>query len=64
MNSYKDLLIWQRSKNLVLAIYKITHNFPKDELYALTSQIKRCSISIPSNIAEGRDTDKNFIYLK
>lgn len=67
MKSYKDLLIWQRSKELVLTIYKIANSFPKDEIYALTSQIKRCSISIPSNIAEGwgRDTDKNFInFLK
>lgn len=63
MKSYKDLLIWQRSKTLVVTVYKIVSKFPKEELFALTSQIKRCSISVPSNIAEGwgRDTNKNFI---
>jgi four helix bundle protein len=63
MKSYKDLLIWQRSRTLVVTVYKVVSKFPKEELFALTSQIKRCSISVPSNIAEGwgRDTNKNFI---
>lgn len=48
--------------NLSVKIYKITQTFPKDELYGLTSQIRRCAISIPSNIAEGRgrNSDKDF----
>jgi four helix bundle protein len=62
MKSYKDLLIWKRSKDLAVIIYGITTKFPKEELYGLTSQVRRSSISIPSNIAEGwgRDSDKNF----
>ena len=52
--SYKDLIYWQRSMDLVVAIYKLTNKFPKSEIFGLTSQMRRCSISIPSNIAEGR----------
>jgi len=50
--NYKNLIVWQKSMELCLKIYKITEKFPKDELYWLTSQIRRASISIPSNIAE------------
>jgi len=52
--SYKDLIYWQRSMDLVVAVYELTSKFPKSEIFGLTSQMKRCSISIPSNIAEGR----------
>lgn len=51
--SYKHLKVWQKSKELCLLVYKITKEFPKEEIYAITSQIRRCAISIPSNIAEG-----------
>ena len=63
IKSYQDLLIWQKGKEITLKVYQLTNSFPKEELYALTSQIRRCSISIPSNIAEGwgRGTDKNII---
>lgn len=62
VNSYKDLIIWQKGIKLVVLVYKLTKKFPQDEIYALTSQIKRASVSIPSNIAEGfgRRTDKSF----
>jgi len=50
---YRDLIIWQKAIKLVTKIYKITKSFPKEEVYTLTSQIRRSSISIPSNIAEG-----------
>ena len=45
--------VWKESMALALMVYKLTENFPKTELYGLTSQIRRCSVSIPSNIAEG-----------
>jgi len=62
-NSYRDLIIWQKSMHLVKEIYLLSKTFPKEELYGLTSQIRRCAISIPSNIAEGRGrgSDKEFI---
>ncbi|MEK7462947.1 MAG: four helix bundle protein [Patescibacteria group bacterium] len=53
LNSYKELIVWQKSFELTKKIYKSTENFPKSEIYGLTSQIRRASISIPSNIAEG-----------
>ena len=51
--SFKDLIVWQKSYKLVSEIYKITRNFPKEETYGLSQQIRRASVSIPSNIAEG-----------
>jgi len=54
INSYKDLIVWQKSMELVVEIYKLTDLFPKTELYGIISQMRRCSISMPSNIAEGR----------
>ena len=65
IKSYKDLLIWQKGFQIVISTYKLTKNFPQEELYALTSQIKRASVSIPSNIAEGygRNTDKSFSHF-
>lgn len=65
VKSYKELLIWQKGIQIVLKVYKLTHSFPKDEIYALTSQLKRASVSIPSNIAEGfgRQTDKSFNHF-
>jgi len=53
MNSYRELQVWQKGMVLVTEVYLLTNKFPKEELYALTSQIKRCAVSIPSNIAEG-----------
>ncbi|MFH1207672.1 MAG: four helix bundle protein [Patescibacteria group bacterium] len=53
ITSYKDLIVWQKSVELVTQIYHITKGFPKSEQFGLTSQIRRAAISIPSNIAEG-----------
>ena len=50
---YKELKVWQRAKSLVTEIYKVTAGFPKEEVYGLTNQMRRCAVSIPSNIAEG-----------
>jgi len=54
MKTYQDLTVWQKSIELVLAIYELTDNFPKEEIFGLTSQIRRATVSIPSNIAEGK----------
>jgi len=53
VQNFKSLKVWEKSHELILAVYKATTNFPKDELYGLTSQIRRASASIPANIAEG-----------
>ena len=53
IQSYKDLIVWQKSIALVKIVYKITDNFDRSDLYGLTSQIRRSAVSIPSNIAEG-----------
>ena len=65
ISSYKDLLIWKKGIIIVVKVYQLTKAFPSEELYALTSQIKRASVSIPSNIAEGygRNTDKSFSHF-
>lgn len=62
MKNFKNLKVWQKAHNLTLAVYKATQNFPKEELYGLTSQIRRSSSSIPANIAEGcgRGGDADF----
>lgn len=54
MKTYKDLIVWQKSTELAIAVYKLTNKFPKEEMYGLTSQINRAAVSIPSNIAEGK----------
>ncbi|MEM8944614.1 MAG: four helix bundle protein [Planctomycetota bacterium] len=53
MAGYQDLKVWQVGVDLSVQIYRVTKDFPKEELYGLTSQIRRAGISIPSNIAEG-----------
>ncbi len=62
MHNFKELNVWKESMSLAKEIYFVTKSFPSEEKYGLTSQINRCSISIPSNIAEGagRGTDKDF----
>jgi len=68
MKTHKDLEVWKESIELVKQIYETTKESPKEETYGLTSQIKRCAVSIPANIAEGaaRRTRKefiNFLYI-
>ena len=65
VRTHRDLDVWKKSIELVTLIYKYTAEYPKDEVYGLTSQIRRCAVSIPSNIAEGsaRTTKKDFSYF-
>ena len=62
MNYFKELIVWKKAIELVTQTYVKTKNFPKEEIYGLASQIRRCAISIPSNIAEGcgRKSSKDF----
>ena len=64
INSYQDLEVWQVSMDLVVLCYKVTKNFPSDERYGLTSQIRRSAASIPSNIAEGYGCDQSGSYIQ
>ena len=54
VQSYRDLVAWNKAMDLVTEIYRVTHNFPKEELFGLMSQLRRAAVSIPSNIAEGK----------
>ena len=60
---YKDLIVWQKAIDLTLLIYKLTQEFPKSEIYGLTSQMRRASISVASNIAEGYGKSSKGEYL-
>jgi len=65
LKSYKELIVWQKSIELVKEIYKLTNEFPRSEIYGLSSQMQRAAISIPSNIAEGysRKNLKEYIQF-
>ncbi len=65
IESHKDLIVWQKSLELVERIYQLTKEFPKDELYGLTSQMRRAAITIPTNITEGyqRNYIKEYIQF-
>lgn len=64
VRSYRDLVVWQKSMDLVVMIYQLTDQFPKQEIYGLTSQMRRAAVSIPSNIAEGRYRGTRKDYTK
>jgi len=51
--SFRDLKVWQKSMELTAAVYRLTHGFPREEMFGLSSQLRRSAVSIPSNIAEG-----------
>src|SRR6056297_2920272 len=65
MRSHKDLDVWKRAMDIVDSIYSITKQFPREEIYGLTSQMRRCAVSVPSNIAEGsaRNHPKDYIQF-
>jgi four helix bundle protein len=54
VRDYRDLIVWQKSMDLVAEVYRLTRGFPREELFGLTSQVRRAAVSIPSNIAEGQ----------
>lgn len=64
MGNFKELLVWQKAVELVTDIYSITEHFPNKESFGLTSQIRRSSISIPSNIAEGNSRRSSLDYIQ
>ncbi len=64
MTTYKDLIVWQKSIELVVAVYRLTEKFPKEEIFGLTSQIQRATVSIPSNIAEGKMRGGNIEFKR
>jgi four helix bundle protein len=53
VQSFRDLTVWQRSMRMAVEVYRLTEGFPREEIYGLTSQMRRAAVSIPSNIAEG-----------
>ena len=62
--SFEDVLLWQKAHKFVLSIYKMTADFPKSEIYGLTSQIRRAAVSIPANFAEGFQKKSNSEKLR
>ena len=54
LRNYKDLIVWQKAMDLVSDVYRVTANFPREEVYGLTNQLRRSAVSVPSNIAEGQ----------
>jgi len=62
VNSYRDLLVWQQAMDLVIAIYQLTNGWPKEEIYGLTTQIRRAAVSVPANIAEGFGRENRGSY--
>jgi four helix bundle protein len=64
LSSYRDLLVWQKAMELVVETYRLSSRFPKEEQYGLTSQLRRASVSVPSNIAEGYGRASRKEYLQ
>jgi four helix bundle protein len=64
IKSYKDLTVWQKSVELCVKVYKITDSYPRGEVYGLALQTRKCSVSIPSNIAEGQRRGHRSEYLQ
>src|SRR5258705_4532114 len=64
VRGYRDLIVWQDSMDLVVAIYQTTTTFPKEERYSLVDQLRRAAVSVPSNIAEGHGRSRTGDYLR
>ncbi|MEE4001385.1 four helix bundle protein [Tenacibaculum sp. FZY0031] len=65
MRNYRKFEVWKKSHELALKVYKLTKGFPKEEIYGITSQLRRASLSVPTNIVEGvsRNTEKEFAHF-
>lgn len=65
IKSYKELIVWQKSMDLAVLVYKLTEDFPKNEIFGLVIQMRRAAVSIPSNIAEGwtRHSTKEYVQF-
>ncbi len=64
MESFRELIVWHRSLGLVKSVYQDTRGFPKEEIFGLKMQIRRCAISVPSNIAEGYGRQHTSEYIR
>ena len=64
VRSFRDLIVWQKAMNLVERVYQLSNLFPSEERYALTSQIRRAAVSVPSNIAEGYGRHSTSDYIR
>lgn len=64
VKDYKDLIVWQKSMDLLVEVYRLVKKLPKEETYALSDQMRRAAISIPSNIAEGKNRSSEKDYLR
>lgn len=64
VNSFRDLIVWQKSYDLCLMVYKTTKDFPRSEDFGLSSQLRRSSVSVPSNIAEGYNRKNRKEYIQ
>jgi len=64
IKNYSELIVWQKAMDLVQSVYEVVRSFPKEEIYGLTSQLKRATVSVPSNIAEGqgRKSTREFLH--
>ena len=64
MRNYKNLGVWQNADELTFQIYQVTRHFPAEEIYGITSQLRRAAYSVPANIAEGSGRESNADYLR
>ena len=64
IKTFRDLIVWQKAMQLVTEVYRLTKSFPANEVYGLTAQIRRCAVSVPSNIAEGYGRKATNDYVR
>jgi four helix bundle protein len=64
VRQYQELIVWQRAMDLVMRVYELTESFPSKELFGLTNQLRRASVSIPSNIAEGQGRNSTREFMR